>query len=167
MLTLFVGLAAEWQALETLRRQADTGTSFPFAVVRALPRLAGIAVALILASGIYLAVQAGLGEFAWVRVSLLAMVLMGVVGGVALRPIRRSADASRARRLAYGPFLQASLRIRTAIALAIVYLMIAKPDLFESVAAVGLSLAIGAAIGLPLRTARPALTPNHARAVRD
>jgi hypothetical protein len=36
------------------------------------------------------------------------------------------------RQLASRPFLRASLRIRVWIALAIVYLMVAKPDLFES-----------------------------------
>src|SRR5215813_3315172 len=80
---------------------------------RRLRRLGGGAVVLILASGIGMAARFGVLRSAWLGVSFGAMVLMAVLGASARRE----------------PFLRVSLRARVGVALAIVFLMVAKPDL--------------------------------------
>src|SRR5215475_6533611 len=91
MLVLFVGLALEWISLESLRKSSVLGTGSRWvSVLRALPRLVGTAVGLILVSGIYLAVRVGVLDMAWVRVSFVSMVLMGVLGGPVVRSRMRA-----------------------------------------------------------------------------
>ena len=150
MLALFVSLVVEWTAVELLRTgdQAPPA-SFATNLLRQLPRLTGVAVALILASGIVLAVQFGLLRSPWVGVSFAAMVLMAGMGGAALRPlIRASRSGSDTNgtlaRQASNTFLRVSLRARIGVALGIVYLMVAKSDLLESVSIMTLALAVGA-----------------------
>jgi hypothetical protein len=94
MLLLFIGIGIEWLTTAASRL--------------ALGRLYGIAFATILLSGIYLAARAHAWDSMWLRGSMGAMLLMGLLGG----PLR-----SRVR---------ASLTVRTALGLAAVYLMIAK-----------------------------------------
>ena len=85
---------------------------------------------------------------------------MAVLGGPVVRSKMRAllhaaADAdgrvmaSTPQRVASHPLLRASLRTRVAVALAIVYLMILKPDLGESLLLIGVALATGAASSLP------------------
>ena len=162
MLGLFVGLALEWLSLESLltstaREEQRVWTR----VLRGLPRYMGGAVGLILISGIYLAARVGVLELGWVRASFGAMLLMGVLGGPVVRapmraPQRAAADdggdtPATVRRQASHPLLRASLRTRTAVGLAIVYLMIGKPDLGVSFLVLVGALAIGAAVSMPQR----------------
>jgi uncharacterized membrane protein len=119
------------------------------------------AVGLILVSGIYLAIRVGVFDLAWVRVSFGSMILMGILGGPVVRPqmraLLRAGDGrqSTAGREARHPLLRASLRARLAVGLAIVYLMIGKPDLRESLLVVGGALALGAATSVPQRRVQP------------
>jgi hypothetical protein len=142
MLALFAGLVIEWLCVERLRAPDEPGSPmFTVRVLERLPRVTGIAVALILLSGIPLAARIGVFRTAFVGVSFVGMVLMAALGGVALRPLLRAVKERRRtgadpvtelRQLASRPFLRASLWIRVWIALAIVYLMVAKPNLLES-----------------------------------
>jgi len=160
MLMLFVGLAAEWLSLETLRRSNGETSPLAVSVLRALPRSAGISGGLLLLSGIYMAARVAVWDFAWVRLSFVALIAIAILGRVALRPVVRDIQQSpgdrsqslRLRQHASGAFLQASLRVRVAIALAIVYLMIDKPEALASVAVVGVALAIGAVLSLQRRS---------------
>src|SRR5262245_30194706 len=140
MLALFVALAVEWAAVELLRT-TDQARPSPFAssLLRKLPGFTAIAAVLILTSGIALALQFGLLRSPWIGVSFAAMVLMGGLGGAALRPLIRSlgpgGDATGTwRRAASNSFLRVSLCARIGVALGIVYVMVAKLDLFESIA---------------------------------
>jgi hypothetical protein len=162
MLALFVALAVEWAAVELLRT-TDHARPSPFAssLLRKLPTFTAIAVALILASGIELAVQFGLLRSPWVGVSFAAMVLMGGLGGAALRPLVRSlgsgGDATGGwRRHASNSFLRLSLRARIGVGLGIVYVMVTKPDLFESTAIIAVGLLVGGVAGVAA-TRTPAL----------
>src|SRR5262249_9182669 len=146
------------------RTVADRGSStarfLRDELVRQLPRLTGAGVALILASGIDLAVQFGLLRSPWVGVSFAAMVLMACIGGAAfgplIRPIRPSSDANGTlARQASNTFLRVSLRARIGVVLGIVYLMVAKPDLLESVSIVTLALAVGAIGGVVAARSSP------------
>jgi hypothetical protein len=153
MLALFVALVVEWAAVELLRT-TDQARPSPFAtrLLRHLPGFTAIAVALILASGLELAVQSGLLRSPWVGVSFAAMILMGGLGGAALRPLIRSlgsgGDATGAwRRHASNSFLRLSLRARVGVGLGIVYVMVAKPNVFESTAIIAVGLLAGVAVG--------------------
>jgi hypothetical protein len=88
---------------------------------------------------------------AFVGVSFVGMLLMAALGGIALRPLLRALKEHRRtrpdpvtelRQLASRPFLRTSLRVRVWIALAIVYLMVAKPDLFESTVILAIALLV-------------------------
>ena len=137
MLALFAGLAIEWLCVERLRAPDEPGPSpFTVRVLERLPRVTGIAGAVVLLSGIPLAARIGVLRAAFVGVSFVGMVLMTALGGIALRPLLRAvkerrrtgADAvTELRQLASRPFLRTSLQIRVLIALTIVYLMVAKP----------------------------------------
>src|SRR5262245_1787983 len=160
MLALFVALAVEWAAVELLRT-ADQAPPSPFAtrLLRHLPGFTAIAVALILASGIELAVQFGRLRSAWVGVSFAAMVLMGGLGGAALRPLIRSIGSVRDssptwQRQASSVLLHVSLRARIGVALGIVYLMVAKPELLGSTAVVAIASVVGVATGVIAPRAR-------------
>jgi uncharacterized membrane protein len=117
------------------------------------------AVGLILISGIYLAARVGVLDNGWVRVSFGSMFLMGILGGPVvrsqMRAIRdaggddREGTSATLRRHASHPRLRASLRVRTAVGLAIVFLMIGKPDLGESLLLVGAAFVLGAAMSVP------------------
>jgi uncharacterized membrane protein len=160
MLVLFVGLAVEWLSLQYLQRSTTPAHASPWvSVLRALPRYMAMAVGLILVSGIYLAARVGVFDFGWVRVSFGAMFVMGILGGPAIRTqmraIRDAADDSRdgtsaaLRRHASHPLLRASLRVRAAVGFAIIYLMVGKPDLGESLLLIAVAVAVGAAMSVP------------------
>src|SRR5262249_12906635 len=104
MLALFAALVVEWTAVELLRTRDATRTSFLAAsLLRQLPRFTGIAVALILVSGMYLAAQFGLLRSPWLGVSFTAMVLMAGLGGAALRPLIRSLGSGGRGTLEFQP----------------------------------------------------------------
>jgi uncharacterized membrane protein len=160
MLVLFVGLALEWLSLESLRRSMTPTQASPWVrVLRALPRYTAVAVGLIVVSGTYLATRVGVFNLGWVRVSLGSMIFMGILGGPVVRSQMRAIldagdDDSQATRSALGrhashPLVRASLRTRVAVGLAIVYLMIGKPDLGESLLLVGGALVLGAGTSVP------------------
>jgi hypothetical protein len=112
VLALFAGLAVEAFGAEAARRAA--------------PRVSGIAMGLILLSGFFLGARFGVLGNAWLRASYAAIVVMA-----AATPLAR-----RSERL-----WRTSLRVRTAFSLAVVFLMVAKPDGVVSVIVLGLALA--------------------------
>ena len=111
VLALFVGLALEAFGVEAARKAA--------------PRVSGIAGALTLLSGFYLGARFGVLGDGWMRASYGALVVMAAAGALA----RRS-----------NALLRISLWVRTAFALAILFLMIAKPDAVGSLVVLGLAL---------------------------
>jgi hypothetical protein len=167
MLVLFVGLAFEWVSLESIRRSATQAHALPWVgVLRALPKFVVTAVGLTVASGLYLATRVGVLGLGWVQASFGSMIVMAILGGPVVRSKTRAllhagADAegqtmaATPQRVASHPLLRASLRTRVAVALAIVYLMILKPDLGASLLLIGAALATGAASSLPYVVEKP------------
>jgi uncharacterized membrane protein len=157
MLVLFGGMGVEWLILGALRRSTtQQQASLWLRVCAALPPVIGTSVGLILVSGIYMTVRSELYHAGWVRVSLGVMILMGILGGPLIRSrmnaIRQTGrdnwTAATLNRHASDPLVRASLFIRLAVGLALVYLMIAKPGLSESLALASVALALGAAMSL-------------------
>ena len=165
MVVLFIGLALEWLSLESLRRSTSSQGAPWVGVLRALPRCVAAAVAVIVVSGIYLALRVGVFDFAWVRLSLGAMVFMAILGGpvvrAQMRPILHAGNNDREktpavlRRQAAHPLLRASLCTRVTVALAIIYLMIGKPDLVESLVVMAVALTLAAVTSVPHWGAQP------------
>ena len=148
MLTLFAGLGLELVSLASLERVAGRDDAAPWIrVLRALPRVYGIAFGVILLSGMPLAARVGVFGLAWVRVSFGTMVLMAIAGGPLtrsrMRAIARDESSAAFRRHTADPLLRASIRIRVALGLAVVYMMIAKTGISGSLLAIGVALLVG------------------------
>lgn len=126
VLLLFVAIALEWVSNSSGPTEAWTS------VRTRLPRLYGFALGLTLLTGLVLSARVGVHGFAWVRLALGGIVVMGIIGAIS------------GRRAPGHPFIRVSLLTRTAMALAIVYLMIAKPETVPSL------IVMGAAIGVAL-----------------
>ena len=120
VLALFAGLALEAFGVETARKAA--------------PRISGIAVALTVMSGFYLGRRFGVLRDEWMLASYGGIVVMAAAGALA----RRS-----------DTLLQISLRVRTAFGLAVVFLMIAKPDAVVSLVVLSLALVGSVLVSLP------------------
>jgi uncharacterized membrane protein len=157
MLVLFGGMGVEFLILGAVRRSTTQEQASPwFSVCAVLPLVFGISVGLILASGVYMMARSELYNSGWVSVSIGSMVLMGILGGPVIRSrmnaIRQAGldngTAATLNRHASDPVVRASLFIRLAVGLAIVYLMIAKPGLSESLVLTGVAFALGAAISV-------------------
>jgi hypothetical protein len=154
---VFVALALESFSIGSFRKAigaADVRVSI--AALRSVPMLFGISGAFVLLTGGYLAAKIGAAGISWIVPSLVALVVIGALGGALsgrrLRMIRAiqlegtGPVPDAIQTLLQDPLLVASLRIRLALALGIVYLMVAKPLLAASL----LVLACAAIAGLVL-----------------
>jgi hypothetical protein len=103
-------------------------------------------------SGIYLAVQAGMGDSAWPKVTVMTLVLLfaplGAITGRRMRAIRQmcapgAESTSDLPDRLRDPFFKISLSVRIAVTLGIVFLMGAKPGLTTSIGIVGVSSLLG------------------------
>ena len=126
VLAIAAGLALEAFGAESARKAA--------------PRIAGIAMALTLISGFYLGKRVGVLGDGWLRAAYVAIVVMAAAGALA----RRS-----------NALLRISLRVRTAFGLAIVFLMIAKPDAVTSLVVLGLAVVTSTIVALPIGLKQP------------
>lgn len=126
VLTMFAGLAVEASGVET----AGSAT----------PRMSGIAALLTVLSGVYLGARVGVLGDGWMRASYGAIGMMMAAGTLA-----RRSDALR----------RISLRVRAAFGLAIVFLMVAKPDAVVSLVVFGLALGVSALVALPIGLPQP------------
>ena len=114
---LFVGLGVEWIAIGALRRSTALRRAERWA--RRSLRCQLAAAAVILASGAAMAARLDLFHFAWVNVSLVALVLIAALAGIVTRSRPRAAD------LPIGRLWPASVAIRIVLALGVFYLMVA------------------------------------------
>jgi hypothetical protein len=143
MLTLFAGLGVEWVSLYGIQRSMTRAEALPWLrSVTILPRIFGAALATIVASGLYLGARVGVLGNEWMRASYGALALMAIVSGpvsrASMRALKHASGATgegsvhTLRAAASSPILRLSLRVRIAFGLAVVFLMIAKPDGGES-----------------------------------
>jgi uncharacterized membrane protein len=169
---LFVGLALEWLSLESVRRSTERAEALLWVrASAAVPRVSGFALALIVASGFYLGARIGVLGNGWMRVSYAALLLMAIVGGPMagprMRVLRRASEDPSDRALpalraaASNALLRASLRVRVAFGLAVVYLMIGKPDTGESLLVIGLAAALAIVTSVPKRPVRSTLVEGY------
>ena len=161
-LGLFISLALEWAAISSLRRsltlqQARTWLQL-FSYV---PRFAGPSFGLILLSGGYLTAQISGGREGWIQAALLALVLIATINmslSVPRMKAIRKANLTAEDQLIptvmhvrlQDPFLLTTLRIRIALALGIVFLMVSKLPLAPSLITLAAAVCVGLLSALPL-----------------
>ncbi len=158
-LVYFVALGLEQASLMSMRGAARVEQVREWlGVYRWLPRLGPLSLALILISGFYMMLTT-LGWMAWIIGALVAMVVIGVIGGVVGGPrvaavgkvaAQESGPVSAAlRQRLNDPLLSISMQVRTAIALGIVFLMVVKPDPAGTLITLVIAALVGAAAAFP------------------
>jgi hypothetical protein len=158
---LFIALSLEWISLWYLRRVATVEQARPWLTLSGLPgRVHLVSGAAILLPGIYMMATVW-GGVAWIILTLAAMLLM-IVLGMALTG-RRMATIEAALTTERGPIshalhqrlrdplLWASIQLRIAIALGIVFLMTVKPGLGGALLTIGAAVVLGLTSALPAR----------------
>jgi hypothetical protein len=151
VLVLFTGLIFEWVGWNQVQRSTARGEALAFIRVNiALQRVYGIALLTILASGFYLGRRVGVLGNDWMLASYGGLVLIALSGAVARPRVRRLREVlddasdrafSTLRLSAHDTALRVSLHTRVALVLALVFLMIGKPELANAVGVIGLGLA--------------------------
>lgn len=168
-LGFFAALGLQWASLSFLRQaltveQARLWLSM-FGAQRRIQPIAWLA---ILIPGIYMALTAWRGV-AWTSIALAAVVLIAVIGpalsGKRMAAIGRSVaeGSGLLHQRLDDPLIWASLRLQTAIALGIVFLMTVKPGLPGSLLTVGVAIVLGLIFSLPaMRRASENVQPDRA-----
>ena len=157
-LGLFIAISLEWVSLAQLRRADTAEHARDWLGMYALVRWVGpVSLAAILLPGIYLTVTAW-GGAGWIITGFVAMLLLpplGASNGLRLAAVQRDlvGESGRLtpslRQRLHHPLYLASIQIRTAIALGIVFLMTNKPDVTGSVIAITAAILLGLAFSLP------------------
>jgi hypothetical protein len=159
-LGFFVVLGLEWTGLRQIASAATTGWVRAWMrIIKSTQKLGIASMLTMLASGLYMTATVW-GGAGWIIVTLGALTL-GVALSLALTgprmaAIGRALAAGRdpippaLRNLANDPILWISIQTRMAIALSIVFLKIAKPDMGGSLLVIVAAVVFGLASALPL-----------------
>jgi Predicted integral membrane protein (DUF2269) len=169
---LFAGLVLEWTAFSFLCRTTDVGGIQQWARTAGFSaKLYGPAIGLILLSGGYLGGVLKAWSQPWLPASLLVLVIAGVIGAALAAPRVRALKklnlpsgggvTADVRARVRDPILIASSRIRVALILGVLLLMVTKVDLHLSVAISVSALAIGLVSAIPLWKRRPGLAASN------
>jgi len=157
---LFIGYGLEW-TISTLLRRATTVEEVRswLRVYRVSPPLSGASLAVLILTGGYLASVIGAMRQGWMVASLAAVLVAFSMGFVLHLPrIRALRDSLAslggtlppdvAARLQSG-VLSTSVRVRTMLAVGILYLMTAKTSLAVSFLALGIAVLLGLVFSIP------------------
>src|SRR6476469_9032632 len=99
VLGLFIGLGVEWLSLNAVQRSTTRDEALRWVRMSGiLPRVMGVALAVIAASGFFLGARVGVLGAGWMRASYAALLVMAIVGGPVSRPRVRALN-----RAAEGP----------------------------------------------------------------
>lgn len=157
-LGLFVALGLEWTGLSQLRRATTPGQVRACMGILKNVRNAGfVSMLTTVVTGMYINL-AYYNSQPWVLVTLGSLVLVIALAQVVTAPRMKAVGQALAagkgtlsttfRGIANSPLLTLSIQTRVAVALGIVFLKTAKPDLAGSLLTVGLAIALGLAFGL-------------------
>lgn len=152
-LGFFVALGLEWISLRRLEHATTSEQAREWlGVLGLLRRIGPASMGLILLAGFYMMATVW-GGVAWIGIAFAAMILLAVLGAVLTG--RRMAVVGRAvaaesgalsrafRQRLHDPLLWASIQTRIAIALGIVFLMTAKPELGGALLTIGVAIILG------------------------
>ncbi|MBZ5563334.1 MAG: DUF2269 family protein [Acidobacteriia bacterium] len=153
-LTLFMALAIEWSSLRQMHRTGSSAqASLSIKMSSSLPPVNMASMLVVLLSGGYLASRMEAWRDPWIWAALAGMFS---IGGIAVTLTRRRME--EIRRLCADenaeltkeliarlrdPVLLVSMRLRIAIALGIVFLMVTKPNLDGALLALGVAAVAG------------------------
>ena len=167
VLGMFVALGVEWLGLSQLRSARDFGpVRVWMGILKNLLKGGMPSMLAAVVSGLYMMWRVW-GGTPWLIVSSGALVLVIALSQVLTRPqmmaIGRTLGAQKGpalsqtfHSLANHPLLWISIQTRIAIALGIIFLKIAKPDLTGSLLTIGIAIVLGIASALPAwRRERP------------
>jgi hypothetical protein len=157
-LGLFAAMCVEWVLLARLSRIESTEQARDWlGLLGVIRRLSPASLAAILLAGIYMMVTVW-GTPGWIVVAFVALVLLpplGMIPGLRLPAIRRELDdksgplSPALRQRLAEPLFLASIQIRTAIAIGIVFLMTIKPDTLGSAITIAVAIIVGVGFALP------------------
>jgi uncharacterized membrane protein len=172
VLAMFTGLGLEWLSLDAVRRSTLRAEAVRWVrVSAAVPRISAIALVVVVASGFYLGARVGVLGQGWMRASYAALLLMGMVAGPLTQPRIRAlqratndptrTSATPLQAAASHSILRVSLRLRVVFGLAVVYLMIGKPDAGGSVLVLSLASIVAIAVAVARRAAPSTLVETY------
>ena len=150
---LFVGIGLEWLIVHNFRSVCTYSQALQWTdSFKVLPRIFSISGILILASGIYMWAETW-GDTAWVISGFWLFLFLAVFGSVIVGKkvqsiaelLKSESDKLSATIIAKinSPVITKSLKIRTALAVSIVFIMTIKPGWPETLESVGGALLIG------------------------
>jgi len=159
-LGFFVALGLEWTGLRQVRSAVLPEQVCAWIRILKSTRKVGFASMLTtVISGIYMMATAW-GGVAWIIVTLGSLALVIALATILTGPrmaaigrtltIDKGAVSHTLQNLANHPLLWVSIQTRVAIALGIVFLKIAKPDLGGSLLTIGIAVVLGLASSLPV-----------------
>jgi len=172
-LGLFVALGLEWTGLSQLRSVMTLEQVRPWmGILRNVRKVGFVSMMTTVITGIYMMVTVWAGA-PWLIVTVGSLVLMIVLAQAITAPrmsaIGKALVAEKApsspilSALANDPLLSISIQTRVAIALGIIVLKIAKPELGESILTIAIATVLGFASVLPtgrLSARRPQSQPT-------
>jgi hypothetical protein len=170
MVVLFIGYGLEWVASSLLRRSTNAEQVRDWLrIYRLSMPISGSGLLLLILSGVYFASITESMKEGWMLASLLAIVFAFGIGYVIILPRVRMlraalpegdaplSDAGRAS--VQDPVILTLIRMRFLLALGVLYVMIAKPDLVTSLIILLGAIVVGLISAATAWTARPASLP--------
>lgn len=162
-LLLFIAFAVEWAAVNYLRaaktaEQAQTWLEFG----RYAPLFNGPALAVLVLTGGYLASVLGAFKFAWIPSSLLGIAIVMLLGIVINMPKMRAIRLAIPKggealaKALHNSLLPVSVRLRTFLALSIVFMMATKVKFEHCVLALLAGIALGLLFSIPVLRSKSA-----------
>lgn len=153
-LVVAAALGMEWLLLFRLRRASGASDAESWlGAWKAVPWTASLSLLVLLLTGGYLVGRLGQWALAWPKAALVALVLIGALGGVTSKRMRLArkaygADHSECLRPLRAPILKFSLNMRIGLLFAAVLLMTATPRLYASWGIVAAGLVLGFLVSL-------------------
>ncbi len=169
-LGLFVSLSLEWTGLAQIRKATlPEQVSSWLSILKNSHKVSVVSMTTLVLTGVWSMVEEW-GIVAWIVVALAALVLMIALSVVLTNPRVKFIGQALAsekkpvsqtfRNLAGQPLLWISIQTRAAIALGIVLIMTAKPELILSLLIIGVAIILGLASAIPvLRSMRVHAVP--------
>ncbi len=162
-LALFIGYGIEWTASALFRNASSVEHVRAWLrIFKVSPPLSGAGLGVLLLSGGYLASLSGTMKQGWIPATLLGIALALLLGFALILPRMRAIRAAlpagneplsaAVRSRLADPILLTAIRVRVMLALAIVYLMVAKPPFVTSLYVLIGAIPLGILLSLAARS---------------
>lgn len=162
-LVLAAALGVDWMLLFRLRKASSAQEAQSWlGIWGVVPWMASLSLLALLLTGGYMVGRFGQWSLAWPKAALVALVLIGALGGIAGKRMRAARRACRAAapddveclRLLRSPILKISVNMRIVLLFVAVLLMTMTPGLYASSAIVLAGVLLGFLVSLIGRSER-------------